>query len=99
MSSEAYVIIKQNQYLRKFREAGATDAARARPLGELGVKPDRIFRRMADRDVFRAGRLPETYYLDESAAEEFVDARRRRIFYMMVLMLVLAAVLFFLGRR
>jgi hypothetical protein len=99
MSSEAYVIIKQNQYMRKFREAGATDPARARTLGELGLRPDRIFRRMAERDVFRAGRGPETYYLDESAAEEFVDARRRRVFYTMLLALFLAAVLFFLGRR
>jgi hypothetical protein len=99
MSSEAYVIIKQNEYMRRFRRAGATDPARARTLEDLGVKPSLIFRKMVARDVFRSGRAPETYYLDESAAEEFVDARRRRIFFTLLLMLVLAAVLFFLGRR
>jgi hypothetical protein len=99
MSSEAYVIIKQNEYMRRFRRAGATDPARARTLEDLGVKPSPIFRKMLARDVFRNGRAPETYYLDESAAEEFVDARRRRIFFTLLLMLVLAAVLFFLGRR
>lgn len=99
MSSEAYIIIKQNQYLRTFRKEGAVDPARAKTLAELGLRPSRIFQRMQDKDVFRPGRAPETFYLDESAAEEFVDARRRRAFYMLLLMLVVAAALFFFGRR
>jgi hypothetical protein len=99
MSSEAYVIIKQNEYLRRFRKAGATEAAKARTLAELNMKPDRIFRKMADKDVFRPGRAPETYYLDLSAAEDFIQARRRRIFYTLILIIVVAAVLFLLGRR
>jgi hypothetical protein len=99
MSSEAYVIIKQNECMRRFRQAGATDPARARTLEDLGLKPSLVFRKMLARDVFREGRAPETYFMDESAAEEFVDARRRRVFYMLLLMLALAAVLFFLGRR
>lgn len=98
MSSEAYVIIKQNEYVKKFRKAGAIDAARARPLVELGVKDDRIFRKMRDRDVFRPGRTPDTFYMDEGAAEDFVEARRRRAFYMLLLILVVAALMFFLGR-
>jgi hypothetical protein len=63
------------------------------------MKPDRIFRKMADKDVFRPGRAPETYYLDLSAAEDFIQARRRRIFYTLILIIVVAAVLFLLGRR
>lgn len=99
MSSEAYVIIKQNEYMKRFRRAEALDPAKARPLAELGVKPGRIFRRMADKDVFRPGRTPETYYLDESAAEDFVAARRRRALYTMLLVIVVAALMFFLNRR
>lgn len=99
MSNEAYIIIKQNQYMRKFRDAEATDPARAKTLAELGFKPSRIFQKMRDKEVFRPGRAPETFYLDERAAEEFVDARRRRTFYTLLLMLILAAVLFFLNRR
>lgn len=99
MSSEGYIIIKQNEYMRKFRHAGATGPARARTLDDLGIRPSGIFRKMLARDVFRVGPVPETYYLDESAAEEFVEGRRRRIFYALLLMIVLAAVLFFLGRR
>jgi len=38
MSNEAYVIIKQNEYMRKFRGAGALDPKTARPLAELGVR-------------------------------------------------------------
>lgn len=99
MSSEAYVIIKQNEYLRKFRQAGATDPSRARTLADLKVKRDHIFRRMENKDVFRPGRAPDTFYLDQPSAEEFVEARRRRIFYLLLAMIVIAAVLFFLGRR
>ncbi len=99
MSSEAYIVIKQNEYMRKFRQAGATDPARAKPLAELGVKPSGIFQKMRDKDVFRPGRAPETFYMDASAAEEFIEARRRRTFYMLLLILIVAAIMFFLGRR
>lgn len=99
MSSEAYVIIKQNQYMKGFRNAGAIDPARAKTLAELGLRPSRIFQKMVEKDIFRPGRGPETYYIDEGAAEEFVEARRRRAFYMMLLILIVAAVMFFLNRR
>ena len=99
MGNEARIIIKQNEYMRKFRNAGAVDAKTARTLAEMGVKPDLIFRKMQGKDVFRPGRAPETLFLDASAAEEFVEARRRRTFYLMLLMLVVAALMFFLGRR
>jgi hypothetical protein len=99
MSSEAYIIIKQNEYLRRFRKAEATDPSRARPLAELGIKPDRIFRRMKDKSIFLPGRNPETYYMDPNAAEEFIETRRRRTFYLLLLVLAAALILFFLARR
>ena len=99
MSSEAYVIIKQNEYMRKFRQAGATDAARAKPLAELGIKPGRIFQKMQDKDIFRPGRAPETFYMEASSAEDFIEARRRRTFFTLLLIIVVAAIMFFLGRR
>jgi hypothetical protein len=99
VSSEAYVIIKQNEYMKKFRRAGALDAKSARTLAELRVKRDRIFRKLEDKAVFLPGRAPETFYMDGNAAEEFVAARRRQAFYMMLLVLIVAAIMFFLGRR
>lgn len=99
MGSEAYVIIKQNEYMKKFRKAGALDAKTARPLAELGIKRDRIFRKLEDKAVFLPGRTPETFFMDGNAAEEFVAARRRRAFYMMLLVIVVAAIMFLLGRR
>jgi hypothetical protein len=99
MSGEAYVIIKQNEYMRKFRNAGALDAHSARTLSDLKVRRDRIFRKLEDKAVFLPGRSPETFYLDESAAEEFVAARRRRTFYLMLLVVIVAAILFLIGRR
>lgn len=98
MSSEAYVLIKQNEYMRKFRNAGAVDPFRAKPLAELEIKPTRIFQRMADKAVFLPGRAPQTFYMEPNAAEEFIQTRRRRAFYMILLVLAVAAVLFLLGR-
>jgi hypothetical protein len=99
MSSEAYVIIKQNECMKKFRNAGAEDAKTAKPLAELRVKPDRIFRKMEDKGVFRPGPGPGTYYMDAGAAEDFIGARRRRAFYMLLLIVIVAAVMFLLSRR
>lgn len=99
MSSQAHVIIKQNEDMRKFRSAGAVDMKSARTPAELGVKPDRIFRKMVDKEVFRQGRAGDLYYLDTAAAEAFVEARRKRAFYMFLLIIAVFLVLFFLGRR
>lgn len=99
MSNGAYVIIKQAEYMRKFRNAGATDAAKARRLSDLDIKPGLIFQRMQDKNVFRPGRTPDTFYMDEHAAEEFIESRKRRGFYLLLLVIVIAALMFFLGRR
>jgi hypothetical protein len=99
MSNGAQIIIKQNEYMRKFRNAGAMDAKRAKTLVEMRIKPDRIFRSMEDKAVFLQGRTPDSYYMDASAAEDFIETRRRRAFYLILLALVAAIVVFFLGRR
>jgi hypothetical protein len=99
MSNGAAIIIKQNQYMRKFREAGATNPDAARTLAELDIRKTGIFRKLEDQGVFVPGRRPETFYMHEAAASDFIEARRRRVFYTMLLLLVVAAVLFFLGRR
>jgi hypothetical protein len=95
----AYVIIKQNEYMKKFRNAGATDTMRAKSLADLGIKPSRIFQKMEDKAIFLPGRAPGTYYIDPNAADDFVEMRRRRTFFLMLLALAAAAALFFLGRR
>ena len=99
MGNEAYVIIKQNEYMRKFRNAGAVDPMRAKRLADLGIKPSRIFQKMEDKAIFLPGRTAQTYYMDPNAAEDFVETRRRRTFFLMLLALAAAAAVFFLGRR
>lgn len=82
-----YVIIKQNQYMRTFRKAEATDRTRARTLAELRIRETGIFRRMAERGVF-VDIGNGAYYLDEDAAHEFIVSRRKRAFYALVLALL-----------
>ena len=87
-----YVIVKQNQYMRIFRKAEATDRSRARTLADLRIKETGIFRRMADRGVFvNAGN--GAYYMDEDAAHEFIVLRRKRAFFTLALMLLILLLL------
>jgi hypothetical protein len=93
-----YVIIKQNQYMRIFRRAEATDRGRAKTLDELSIRETHIFRRMADKRVFIAdGR--GAYYMDLHAAGEFVAGRRKRIFIMLVLALIALLILWAFNGR
>jgi hypothetical protein len=91
MSGE-YVIIKQNQYMRTFRKAEATDRSRAKSLADLRVRESGIFRRMVDKGVF-VDIGNGAYFLDEDAAAEFIAARRKRTFYAMVLALIVMLLL------
>ncbi len=79
-----YVIVKQNQYLARFRKAGATDRAHARTLEDLRIRETGIFRRMVDKGVFVAA-AGGAYYMDPGAAHEFIVARRKRVFTTLVL--------------
>jgi hypothetical protein len=94
----ASVIVKENQYMRVFRRAGAVDPDRARTLDELGVRETRIFRRMADRGVFVAAGNG-AFYMDRDAAAEFVTRRRKRALFMLILVLLALLALFFLNGR
>jgi hypothetical protein len=87
-----YIIIKQNQYVRVFRKAEATDRGRARTLADLGVRETAIFRRMVDKGVFIAAGNG-VYYMDENAASDFVAERRKRTFFTLALMLLILLLL------
>jgi hypothetical protein len=97
--SNANIFIKQNEYMRKFRRAEATDPMRAKSLADLGIKPSRIFQKLENKAIFLPGRAPGTYYIDPNAADDFIETRRRRAFFLLLLALAAAGVLFFLGRR
>ncbi|MCP4642332.1 MAG: hypothetical protein GY851_17940 [bacterium] len=87
MSGGAVIVMRQNRYMRRFREAGATSADRAVTLDEIGCRDHWIFRRMVRRGVFvhlGEGR----YFLDEAGASRFV--RRRRTMMLVLLAVALA---------
>lgn len=70
------VVMMQNRLMRRFEEAGATDAAHAVTLDELGCRASFVFRRMAAAQVF----VPvedDRFYMEAEAAAEFLRRRRR----------------------
>jgi len=88
-----YIIVKQNQYMRIFRKAGATDRAHAKPVGDLGIRENRIFRGLVNQGVIvDAG--GGAYYIDLGEAEDFVSRRRKKAFFMFVIILFVLLVLF-----
>ncbi|MDD8026213.1 MAG: hypothetical protein PHI34_06855 [Acidobacteriota bacterium] len=92
-----YVVVKQNQYIRRFKKAEATDPASARPLDEIRVRDNHVFRGLARKGVFvdaGAGR----YYIDLDQAEEFIALRRRIAFFIFLFVGVILIVLLLLGK-
>lgn len=85
------VIVMQNRFLRRFRDAGATAPERAATLDELGCRSTFVFRRMVDRGVFVASG-EERFHLDEQAAVEFLQRRRRMVLLFMLFGIIAAII-------
>jgi hypothetical protein len=86
--SGAAVILKQNQLMRRFADAGATDPATAKVPEDIGCRQRWIFRRMVSRGVF----VPVgdgQFYMDVGAADEFKRRRRKTALILVGLVLVL----------
>ena len=95
MSGE-YVIVKQNEYIRKFKKAEASSPASARPLDELRVRNNHIFRGLLNKGVFlEAGN--DRYYIDLDRAAEFFALRRKIAFFIGLAVVVVFLVLFLTG--
>jgi hypothetical protein len=95
MSGE-YVIIKQNEYIRKFKKADAASPATARTLDELRIRKTPIFRRLLEKGVFaEAGE--DRYYIDLDQAAEFLALRRKFAFFVGLAIALLALILYLTG--
>ena len=82
---------KQEAYLRRFREANATDVGQAKSLEELACSRSVVFQGLVDQGVFVEA-SPGQYYLDVEAAESLASRRRKAVLIMMVLAGVVALV-------
>lgn len=97
MSAAAVIVLRRKRLIRAFREAGATDRARAVTLEQLGQRSSWIFDRMVQRGVFvatEAGR----YYLNERAAAEFQAAMQRRALIFIATALFVAILIWWFSR-
>ena len=94
MSAAAVIVMRQNEFIRVYRAAGAVSPDTARTPAELGLRNSWVFRRLAARGVF----LPawdEHWYLNEPAAEAFVQRRRTIMFWFCAASLVLFILVIF----
>ncbi len=84
MSAAAVIVARQNQLIRRFREAGATAPEFAQSPEDLGCRNSWIFRRLVTGGVFVETK-PGRYYVNEFAADEFVRVRRARALGMLAI--------------
>lgn len=84
----AIIVKRERDLVEHFIAQRATSVDSAQSLQSLQVEHDRIFRRLEDRAVIRAG-APGTYYVDEAAWKATVGARRR----ILAIVLILGALL------
>jgi hypothetical protein len=66
----------QNRCLRRFHDAGATDAKSALLLNEIGIGDSFVFRHLRSRGVLREAE-PGRYYVDAEAERSFRCRRRQ----------------------
>ena len=75
-----------------FRLAGATAAARARPLEELGIEPSTEVEELITRRVLVPVEGSGAWYLSESAYIARRDARSSRVVRILAFVIALAAI-------
>ncbi len=91
MSSAAFIVAKQNQYLKRFQESGAVSPATAMELARVGCQDSRLFRRLVSQNVIREA-TEGKYYLDVEAAQAFRRTRHKRALTALVIILVILVV-------
>ena len=96
--SSAFIIAKQNQYLRRFQEAGAVSLDTAKGLEQVSCRDSRMFQRMVRREVIRQA-APGKYYLDVEAAQQFRRARRERALTALFIILAITVVLIYFSMK
>ncbi|MCX6558908.1 MAG: hypothetical protein NTZ26_00205 [Candidatus Aminicenantes bacterium] len=91
------ILIKQNEYIRKFKKADAIDPHSARPLDELRVRNNHIFRGLLHKGVFvEAGN--DRYYIDLDQTAEFMAGRRKAALFIGLAIIIGIIVLLLLGK-
>ena len=78
MSAAAAIFRRRKQLVRRFAEEGALSSDKAISLAKVGMRRSWIFKQMVSRGVFVAVG-DDRYYMNEQAAEEFLEAQRRRV--------------------
>jgi len=96
MNAGAIVAGKQNRYMRRFEDAGATSPASARTPEELGCRQSFVFKRLVKQGVFVEA-PGHRYYIDLVTAAAF--RARRRAVVLAIVGIALLVVIFLLLTR
>jgi hypothetical protein len=84
----AVITVRRREFVRRFREHGATSADRAIPFASVGMRQSWLFDQMVSQGVF----VPvgeDRVYLNGPMAKAFLAAKRRRALIGAAILLVL----------
>lgn len=88
MSAAGAIVVRQNKYIRRFRNAEALSPETAKTLEELGIRESWTFSRMVGRGVFiEAGE--GRYYMDPIGEDQFLAGRWMRIIATVIIGLII----------
>ena len=88
MNAGSMIFAKQNQAMRRFREAGAFSPESAETLDILKLSETRVFRVLLAQGVFRETDQ-HAFWIDSQGVRAFAARRRNRL--MLVLLIVAAS--------
>lgn len=92
MNAALIVAAKQNQYLRRFEQSGATGPEFAKTLSEVGCRESRILQGLVSRGlILEAG--DGRFYVDLAATAEFHKRRRQRATVILIIVAIVFLVL------
>ena len=95
-SVAAVIIAKQNQYLKRFQEAGAVSPESAVDLTQVGCRDSRLFRKLVSRGIFKPASQGK-YYIDIDAANEFRENRLQRALIALLIILMIAGIVIYVS--
>ena len=97
-SGASFTVIKQNQYIRRFRSTGTVSADRAKSLKEIGFYESWIFKHMVNQGVFIRS-YNDRYYMDEFVARSFCWKRNITISTIVMITIIIFSLITLIGAR
>jgi hypothetical protein len=95
MSAAAIIMIRIKRIMAYMRDRGAITPDKAVPASDIPYSGTWIFRRLIKNEVIRMH--GSSYYMDETAAQDYLATRRKRAIILLLFLLLFFAIIMILS--